>query len=131
MNLVLLFQTVLFCFLSTQAGCISEKTDSFPTLLQGKWQHTDDKTNYLIFEGNKRKEMTEGMEDWDVEEIIISEQCTNTSNLDSNPNRERGFYISALASDLCWYISHVDKEYLTLIYMGRGNTLTYKRVKQK
>lgn len=131
MNLVLLFQSALLCFMTLQSGCGSEKTDSFPTLLQGKWQHTEDKTNYLIFEGNIRKEMAEGMDDWDVEEIIISDQCKNRSNLDGNANRERGFYISALTSDLCWYIAHVDKESLALIYMGRGNTLTYKRVKQK
>lgn len=131
MNLVLLFHSALLCLIALQAGCVSEKNDSFSTLLQGKWQHTEDKTNYLIFEGNKRKEMADGMEDWDVEEIIISDQCKNRSNLDGNPNRERGFYISALTSDLCWYISHVDKESLSLIYMGKGNILTYNRVRQK
>ena len=75
--------------------------------------------------------MAEGMEEWDVEEIFISDQCKNNSNPGSDPNQEKGFYISTLTSDLCWYISFVDEETLSLIYMGRGNTLTYKRVRQK
>ncbi len=44
-------------------------------LLQGKWQSTDDKTNFLVFEDNHRKE-------------------------------------------------------ISIRYVARGNTLTYKRVKQ-
>ena len=51
----------------------------------------------FLFEGNKRKEVAEGMEDWDVEEIIISDQCKNNSNLKSYPNQKKGFYISALS----------------------------------
>jgi len=68
------------------------------------------------------------MENWDLEETVISDQCKNSSNLESNPNQEKGFYISALTSDLCWYTSYVDKESLSLIYMGRGNTMTYKEL---
>ena len=131
MKLAIFFHSALLCFLMLQTACVGKKNDSFPTLLQGKWQHIDDKTNFLIFEGNKRKEMAEGMEEWDVEEIIISDQCKNNSNPGSDPNQEKGFYISALTSDLCWYISFVDEETLSLIYMGRGNTLTYKRVRLK
>ena len=45
----------------------SDKRSNYE-LLQGKWQNTDDKTNFLIFEKNHRKELAEGMEELDDEE---------------------------------------------------------------
>jgi hypothetical protein len=98
-------------------------------LLQGKWQHIDDKSNYLMFEGNYRKETAEGMTGWDEEEFSLSEKCLNESDKDNGIEKEEAKYISCLKSDLCWYIIGVDEENLMLSYMGRGNTLTYRRVK--
>lgn len=98
-------------------------------LLQGKWQHIDDKSNYLMFEGNFRKETAEGMSGWDEEEFSLSDKCLNESDKDNGIEKEEAKYISCLKSDLCWYIIEVDEENLMLSYMGRGNTLTYKRVK--
>ena len=106
----------------------SPNTASPATLLQGKWQHTEDTTNFLVFEGNNRKEIAEGMTDWQDEAFILSNTCSNPSNKDSGIELENDKYISCPASDLCWYIVSIDKENLTLSYMGRGNTLTYKRV---
>ena len=37
--------------------------------------------------------------------------------------------MSCKESDLCWYIVYLNKDFLTLSYIGRGNTLEYKRVK--
>ena len=98
-------------------------------LLQGKWQHIDDNSNYLVFEGNYRKETAEGMTGWDEEEFSLSDKCLNESDNDKGIEREESKYISCLKSDLCWYIIDVDEENLMLSYMGRGNTLTYRRVK--
>jgi hypothetical protein len=56
MKLAIFFHSALLCFLMLQTACVGKKNDSFPTLLQGKWQHIADKTNFLIFEGNKRKD---------------------------------------------------------------------------
>lgn len=35
--------------------------DGITQLLQGKWQHAEDKTNYLVFEGNHRRETAGAM----------------------------------------------------------------------
>ncbi len=98
-------------------------------LLLGKWQHIDDKTNYLLFEGNLRKEIAGGMDKWDEETFILSDKCSNETDKDNGTGPEKDRYISCTASDMCWYIAGIDKENLTLSYIGRGNTLTYKRVK--
>lgn len=97
-------------------------------LLQGKWQSTDDKTNFLIFEKNKRKEIAEGMETWDIEDFILSSSCQNSSDKEKGLPKEKDKYISVGKSDLCWYIVKVNSTTLWLSYMGRGNTLAYKRV---
>lgn len=99
------------------------------TLLQGKWQHTDDKTNYLVFEGNIRKEIAGGMKQWDEEPFVLSDKCENAMDKENGSTPEKDKYISCPKSNLCWYIIGVDKETLSLSYMGRGNTLNYKRVK--
>lgn len=98
-------------------------------LLQGKWQHTDDKSNYLVFEGNHRKETAGGTNQWDDEIFVLSDHCENPSDKDNGIEPEKDRYLSCPASDLCWYIIGVDSETLSLSYMGRGNTLTYNRVK--
>jgi hypothetical protein len=102
-------------------------------LLQGKWQSIDDKTNFLIFENNHRKEanIIKGKGDWDDEEFVLSDKCLNDSDKDIELDKEKDKYISCLESDLCWYIVSIDEKTLSLSYMGRGNTLTYKKVKSK
>ncbi len=99
-------------------------------LLLGKWQSDDDKTNFLIFEKNHRKEIAAGMNDWQDEEFTLSDHCLNESDINSNNPREKDSYISCKDSDLCWYILSITSEKLTLQYMGRGNTLMYSRMKE-
>lgn len=98
-------------------------------LLQGKWQSADDKTNYLVFENNHRKEIARGMSAWDDEVFTLSDKCTNESNKDNTYDSEKDRYITCAVSDLCWYILELDSSTLSLTYMARGNTLTYHRVK--
>ncbi len=97
-------------------------------MLQGKWQSVDDKKNYLMFEGDKRKEMTVGFTGWDEETIVVADQCMNELDKD-NGMKEKDRFISSAQSDMCWYIVNINKEYLTLSYMGRGNTFKYRKVK--
>lgn len=104
------------------------KTSNFD-LLQGKWQNVDDKTNFVIFEKNQRKEISEGMEDWDETEYALSDVCKNDSNKGKVTEKEKDRYISLLGDDLCCYIEKLDATTLSISYMGRGNTFTYKRVK--
>lgn len=99
-------------------------------LLQGKWQSTNDKTNFLVFENNHRKEIAKGMDKWDDEEFTLSDRCINDSDKESVEDREKDKYISCKESDLCWYIIEVNSTMLSLSYLSRGNTLTYKKVKK-
>ena len=98
-------------------------------LLQGKWQHSSDTSNYLRFEQNVRKEIGMGMDKWDEEIFVLSDRCMNESNKNNQEKREKDSYISCIASDLCWYILTLDSVNLSVSYMGRGNTLTYRRVR--
>ncbi|MBK6947758.1 MAG: hypothetical protein IPH16_06540 [Haliscomenobacter sp.] len=114
------------------AGCKSttnNKEADIAQLLQGKWQHIDDESNFLVFEGNHRKETAAGTNQWDDEIFVLSDACANPSDKANGGEPEKNRYISCIESDLCWYIIEVDKENLSLSYMGRGNTLTYKRAK--
>lgn len=127
---------ICFCFFQAIG---QTKTNTTPTskvtpttvnqLFQGKWQSMDDKTNYLVFEKNLRKEIVGGEKTWDVEPYVLSNKCVNESNVDSETEPEKDKYISCIESDMCWYIVTVNKDFLTLSYVGRGNSLRYKRVK--
>ena len=97
--------------------------------IQGKWQSTDDKTNFLVFEKDHRKEFADGMEKWDDEVFVLSDKCLNDLDKDREIEPEKDKYISCIKSDLCWYITEVNSTDLSLSYMGRGNTLMYKKVK--
>lgn len=98
-------------------------------LLQGKWQCTDDKTNFVIFEKNHKKEFAEGMEEWEDEEFVLTDSCMNNSGKNPAPRKEKDRYISYPSSNLCCYLLKLDATTLSISYMGRGNTLNYKRVK--
>ena len=128
--------SICFCFFQAIG---QTKTNTTPTskvapttvnqLLQGKWQSMDDKTNYLVFEKNLRKEIAGGEKTWDVEPYVLSNKCVNESDVENEIEPVKDKYISCKESDMCWYIDAVTKDFLTLIYMGRGNSLRYKRVK--
>jgi hypothetical protein len=98
-------------------------------LLQGKWQSNDDKTNFLKFENNHKLEIAEGMTEWSDETFILSDNCMNESDKDKDLKPEEDLYITSQNSDMCWYIIDLNEDILTLAYMARGNTLSYKRVK--
>jgi hypothetical protein len=108
----------------------SIKSSTFQ-LLQGKWQHMEDKTNLLVFDKNHRREIADGMDKWDDEIFVLSDHCLNESNSYSTEPKEKDKYISCKESDLCWYITSLDSNYLTLTYLARGKELVYKRVKEK
>lgn len=98
-------------------------------LLQGKWQSNDDETNFLKFENDHKLEIAAGMTEWSDEIFTLSDKCTNESDKKNDLKPEKDRYITSPSSDMCWYIIDLNEEILTLAYMGRGNTLAYKRVK--
>ena len=89
----------------------------------------EDKTNFLVFDKNERKEIAEGMEAWDIELFELSDKCLNESDEENETELEKEKYISCKESDICWYIVSINKDFLTLSFMGRGNSLKYKKVK--
>ena len=136
MKNILIALSICFCF----SQAIGQSKDNKPTtekknvisineLLQGKWQSMDDKTNFLMFDKNERKESSDRMKTWDKEAFVLSNKCLNESDKENGLKLEKDKYMSCMESDLCWYIVFLNKDFLTLSYMGRGNTLKYKRVK--
>jgi len=138
MKTIIIVTTALFCFSQsfgqnkiTKTIHSNQKEHSATTneLLQGKWQSINDRTNFLVFEKNQRKEISEGMDTWDIETFVLSNKCSNESDKDNGTQPENNKYISCKESDMCWYIVNINKNFLTLSFVGRGNTLKYKRVK--
>jgi hypothetical protein len=138
MKNILIILSIYFCFCLSQA--VGQSKDNKPKtemknvisvneLIQGKWQSTVDKSNFLIFDKKERKESSDGMKTWDKETFVLSNKCLNETDKDNGLELEKDKYISCKESDLCWYIVYLNKDFLTLSYMGRGNTLKYKRVK--
>ncbi|MFY7943857.1 MAG: hypothetical protein ACOVNZ_04710 [Crocinitomicaceae bacterium] len=113
-------------FLMSSFSLFSQKTTK--QLLQGKWQSTEDKKNIVWFVGDIRKESGDG-KTWDSEAYTLSNQCENESDLGNKLESTTGNFISCMDSDMCWEILSVNATTLTLIYTGRGNTLTYKKIK--
>lgn len=105
------------------------ETSSTFQLLQGKWQSMDDKSDFLVFENNHRKEKSSGVDKWDDDVFTLSDHCINESDSSSTVPKEKDKYLSCKEFDLCWYISLLDANRLKLTYVGRGNELVYKRVK--
>lgn len=112
---------------SVNTTAISKEISTYDYLL-GKWQSVDDTSNYLVFDNDLRREIAGGMTEWEEEKFVLSDGCMNASNKEPNSTLGEDRYISCIKSDMCWYIISVDDETLSLSYVGRGNTLTYKRV---
>ena len=93
------------------------------SLLIGKWQSTDDENNFVEFTSKLQIETNIGVED--IEEYTLSNTCINGEGTASKEDD----YISGQKSELCWYIISIDEENLSLSFVGRGNTLNYRRVK--
>lgn len=96
------------------------------SLLQGKWQSEDDPKAFKIFDKFTLIDVYEGNTEGDREEYVLSNECLNDSDKGSAQDRDK--YISLLKSDMCFHIDHIDNKSLSLVYMGRGNFLNYRKV---
>ena len=113
---------------SKKLNNLTKNNKTMRELLQGKWQSLDDTSNYLIFDSKQRKEIANGMNNWEIETYVLSDKCLNSADLEAISEVESDRYISCAKSDMCWYIVSLDSENLELSYVGRGNTLKYKRI---
>ena len=118
---------ILTAFILISSATVYSQS-STKTLLQGKWQSTDDKTNILWFEGDLRKETNDG-KNWDSEEFVVAKACQNESDASTTSENGATDFISCIESDLCWEVTSISASELTLTYIASGNMLTYKRVK--
>jgi hypothetical protein len=108
--------TVVFLFLGLNS--FSQNIDY--KLLQGKWQNVEDKTNFLIFTKNLRKEIADGMDGWEVTNYNLSRKSS------------KDIYINEVIDNVnvsIWGVDALDKNKLTLVFLSRGNYLKYRRVK--
>ena len=92
-SLMIVSISLISCNKSNNTNSPNEKFSTLQ-LLQGKWQSIDDKTNYLIFEKNHRKEIAEGMNQWKNEEFVLSNKCSNYSDIDNSINAQGDKYIT-------------------------------------
>lgn len=113
-------KSILLGILFISFGICSAQKQIDVKLLQGKWQSLDDRTNFLIFTKNLRKEISGGMDSWDIEKYSLSK------------GPAKSIYINQSIDDKnvsVWGIEILDSKRLTLVYLSRGNSLRYKRVK--
>ena len=113
-------KNILLGVLFLSFGICSAQKEINVKLLQGKWQSLDDKTNFLIFTKGLRKEIADGMDNWDIEKYTISKGPLNSIYINQSIDNKN---VSI------WGIDLLDSKKLTLVYLSRGNSLRYKRVK--
>ncbi len=109
---------------------LRKKTHPNYFLLQGKWQNEKDKTNFLVFEDNIKKEIGSEMSSLETEKFILSDECRNSAGTKYPDDIELDRYISCKESNVCWYIYTLNEERLTLMYLPNGNFLHYSRLKE-
>lgn len=96
-------------------------------LLIGKWQSLDDSKSVIEYTAYDELSYHDGK--LIVKEpYCLSPKCMNSAEVDLPPSSKHD-YISLIDSDMCYNIVSLDENNLTLSFMGRGNSLKYKRVK--
>jgi len=95
-------------------------------LLQGKWQNTEEKSNFVVFVKNHRREISDGMLEWDDETFTLTDNSMGTSNVELKKEKDK--YIYCVKSGLCWYIDKLNSTTLSLTYIAGGRVMDYKKV---
>ena len=98
-------------------------------MLQGKWQAVDDKSVFLVFENNHRKEIAGGMKQWDDDVFVLTDKPMSDGKAVAGHEAQKGHYIYCEKDDMCWGIEELTAKKLVLVYTGRGRVLEYRRVK--
>ena len=105
----------------------NKEPDSKTSALEGNWISTDDPKSELQVKGNEWIETYKG-EKPDVTKFATGDSCLANDKAKTNP---KGKYITVFDKDdsRCFYVVNVNDSKLELSYVGRGNTLTYKKKK--
>ncbi len=104
----------------------AENINSNYDLLQGKWQNTEDKSNFVVFVKNHRREISDGLNEWDDETFVLTDNSMGTSNAELKKEKDK--YIYCEKSGLCWYIDKLNSTTLSLTYIAGMKVMDYKRV---
>lgn len=104
-----------------------KEPDSKTSALEGNWVSTDDPKSELQVKGNEWIETYKG-EKPETTKFATGDSCLANDKAKTNP---KGKYITVFDKDdsRCFYIVSVNDSKLELSYVGRGNTLTYKKKK--
>jgi len=105
----------------------AKEPDSKTSALEGNWVSTDDPKSELHIKGNEWIEVYKG-EKPETTKFATGDSCLANDKVKTNP---KGKYITVFDKDesRCFYIVNVNDSKLELSYVGRGNTLTYKKKK--
>ena len=97
--------------------------------LQGIWQSLEDKNSFIKFDGNYLYSMYDGQPDAsDTSTYELSETYKNIQD-----TTQRCYLITKSVrkkSALDYEIDRVSEDSLSLIYLERGNTLNYHKIKR-
>ncbi len=104
--------------------------NDYKKLLIGKWQSTDDANYHIAFTKEDKIDSYNG-ENTGQEPYILASSCLNESDKGGDGPSTTPTYISVQKSNMCWYIINLDQQQLSLAYMGRGNSLNFRRLKNK
>ena len=104
-----------------------KEPDSKTSALEGNWVSTDDPKSELQIKGNEWIELYKS-EKPETTKFATGDSCLVNEKAKTNP---KGKYITVFDKDesRCFYIINVNDSRLELSYVGRGNTLTYKKKK--
>lgn len=104
-----------------------KEPDSKTSVVEGNWVSTDDPNSELQIKGNDWIEIYKG-EKPESTKFATGDSCLANEKAKTNP---KGKYITVFDKDesRCFYIVNVSDSKLELSYVGRGNTLTYKKKK--
>jgi len=105
----------------------NKEPDSKTSALEGNWVSIDDPKSELQVKGNEWIEIYKG-EKPETTKFATGDSCLANDKARTNP---KGKYITVFDKDesRCFYIVSVTDSKLELSYVGRGNTLTYKKKK--
>lgn len=105
----------------------NKEPDSKTSALEGNWVSTADPKSELQVKGNEWIEIYKG-EKPETTKFATGDSCLANDKVKTNP---KGKYITVFDKDesRCFYIVSVTDSKFELSYVGRGNTLTYKRKK--
>ena len=103
-----------------------KETPSNLTLLQGNWQNVDDPKSKMSFNDNLWIDTYEGMKEISKNTFELGNNCKNV--IEQKVPEVKNAYISIPKLNQCYKIEKIDKNYLELSYVGRGNSLKYERI---